>query len=320
MVGGNLKKKSIGIAAVCLVFIILIGYVAYEIATDPADEWYKDRIEYPLKSVNANDNSEYMLVREGFGNGDYPYAVITDTQMIKKNISVFSVDNIGKIYGTTPDGLFTLYKDGKYVTTTPFDSVYTKKIEYGTLEFRQVNKLQLYLLCGNDFFEQGENYSILWNKQNEKPYYSCFIHGENLESLDTVYWIDSTSHIDELPRPQKTYGDVVEFTALFPTYAGDESAYWYFRLSDYRLSQRHLNVKAIQENIIVCTDSDYRGSRIIVRDMFDKAVYYKEITGDFSEKADRLFLLNAEFTADGKLNAEYLGKDEQVHNTTFSLE
>ena len=314
-----MKKKSMFIIAVSLIFTTFIGVIIFEVATDPLSEEYKDRIEYPLEKVDVNDTSTYMLVKWQHSPVE-TYEVITDTQAIKDNKSAFSVDNKGEIYGTTADGVIWLFKDRKHIGTSVFDNTFTKKIEYGTLKFQQTNQLQYKLLVGYEIVDQGENYTILCDNRNEKPYYYCFAHGNDLHSIETVYLLNSDSNINKMAKPLKTINDILEFVAPFPTYAGNETRHWYFRLSDCKLSQSYLNVKAIQETIIACTYSDYKGPYIIIQDMFDKATYYKEISGDFSGQADRLFLLSAEFTTDGDFRAEYIGKDGQVHNDIFSLD
>ena len=102
--GEYLKKKTIiSIVSICLLLIVIISFIAYLDATDPLSEMYKDRIEYPLKSVDVNDTSNYMLVKWEHSPIE-KYEVITDTQAIKANVSTFSVSNKGDIYGTTPDG------------------------------------------------------------------------------------------------------------------------------------------------------------------------------------------------------------------------
>lgn len=314
-----MKKKSIVIlVSVCLIPIAFLGFIVYLVVTDPMADMYRDRIEYPLAKVNVTDNSDYLLVK-WHHNSPVTIEVITNTAAIKENASVFSVDNDGSIYGTTPDGLIYLYRDGELIDTVPFDDYFTRKIEYGTLQFRQVNELQYLLLDGYEIVEQGENFSILGNARNDEPYYYCFAHGEDLGSTETVYRLDSGDSLNKMPMPHKASSDLLEFIAPFPTYAGDETRHWFFRLSDLKLSESYLNVKTIQENFIVCTDSNYQGPRIIIRDVFDKAVYYREITGNFSEELDRLFLLSAEFS-EGSLCAEYVGSDGQVHNEIFSLD
>jgi len=282
------------------------------------NDMYKDKIEYPLAKVNISDTSDYMLVKWQHS-PEEKYEVITDTRSIKENASVFRIDNKGAIYGTTADGVFWLYKDGKQIGLAIFDNTLTRSIEYGTLQFQYINKLQYQLLVGHEIVEQGENHSILCDNRNEKPYYYAFAHGEDLKCTETVSLVNSESSLDKIAKPQRISNDLIEFTAHLQTYAGNETRHWYFRISDGKLSRSYLNVKVIQENIIVHADSDYRGPMIIVCDMFDKTGYYIEINGDFSKESDRLFLLSAEFTAEGNLIAEYIGDDGKVHNDIFSL-
>ena len=319
--GDNLKKKTIIVTiAVSLIFVVFIGFLIYEVATDPWNDMYGDRIEYPLAMVDVDDTSTYMLIKWQHSSPTSIYEVITDTQSIKDNADIFSVDNKGEIYGTTADGVFWLFKDGEQIDTSAFDNTLTREIEYGTLHFQEINELQYQLLIGSEVIEQSDNYSIVCNSKNANPYYYAFAHGNDLYSIKTVTLITSGSPLEKIPRPKEIANGILEFSASFPTYAGEETAHWYLRLSDLSLSQRYLNVRAIQNNKVVCTDSDYAGPKIVICDIFDKTMYYAEISGDFSEEADRLFLLSAEFTEDGKLLAEYIGNDGKTHTEMLSID
>ena len=199
----NLKKEDIFFITICIAIVTLIvGFIVYVYIADRNmwNEMYKDRVEYPLAKVDINDNSTYMLVKRHFSPVEI-YEIITDTQAIKDNKYNFSVDNIGTIYGTTPDGVILLFKDGEVIDTVLFDNTYTKKIEYGTLQFQQVNQLQYQLLIGYEIALQGESYSILRDNRSEIPYYYCFRHGDDLQCIETVYLIDSNINIDNIVRP-----------------------------------------------------------------------------------------------------------------------
>jgi|LSQX01.3.fsa_nt_gb hypothetical protein len=322
MGGEYLKKKTILlIISICLLFIVIISFIVYLDATDPWSKMYKDRTEYPLKLVDVNDSSNYMLVKWQHSPIE-KYEVITDTQAIKANTSTFSVNNKGDIYGTTPDGMIWLFKDGKQIDTVPFDNTLTKNIAYGTIQFQQVNQLQYQLLVGCEIIEQGENYSILSDNRNEKTYYYSFVHGDDIENVNTVYLLNFTSDINEIAKPQKINEDIVEFIEHKTNYARNKTRHWYFRLSDCKLSNWYWNVRAIKDNLIVYASSYMNGgiSRIIIHNMFDNSIDYKEIIGDFPEPRDDDFLLAAEFISDQKLKAEYIGKDGQVHNDVFSID
>ena len=215
-----------------------------------------------------------------------------------------------------------LFKDGKLIDAVPFDNTLTEKIEYGTIQFQQVNQLQYQLLIGYDIVEQNENYTILCDNRNEKSYYYSFAHGTDLGDIKTVYLLNSTSDINEIAKPQKINEDIIEFIEHSTNYAGNQTRHWYFRLSDYKLSNWYWNVRAIKDNLIVYASSYMEGgkSRIIIHDMFDNSINYKEIIGDFPEPRDDHFLLAAEFIADGKLKVRYIGKDGKVHNDVFSID
>jgi len=311
---GILPALLITFGVICGVVILFTGLYLWDINHDP----FRDRTEYPLAQVDVNDTSEYMLIKI-YHDDTTTYEVVTDTREIKANASIFSIDNDGTLYGTTNSGELFLYKDGEHIGYTPFDDNFTKKIEYGTLRFKEVNELQYRLLLGYEIIEQDENYTVLCYMQSEIPYYRCFIHGEDLESMETVRFLASYEDAEKKHMPRKIGDEIIEFSAPRHTYAGEETEYWYFRRSDGALNF-YPNVKAIRDNIVVFADYDSDGSRIVVCDMFDKAAYYKVINGDFSESERGLFLLSADFTADGTLRAEYIGKDGQVHSGVFSLE
>lgn len=157
MIGGEcLKKKSKNILLIfpmCLLIIATLSLIIYNVATDPWSEIYRDRTEYPLKLVDVNDNSNYMLVKWQHSPVE-KYEVITDTQVIKANTSTFSVDNKGEIYGTTSDGVIWLFKDGKQIDSVPFDNTFTKIIKYGTLQFEEIDQIQYKLLRDSEIIEQ----------------------------------------------------------------------------------------------------------------------------------------------------------------------
>lgn len=313
-----MNHNGIFTVAVSLILIAFIGFIVYEVATDPWNDMFKDRVEYPLAKVDVNDTSTYMLVKWQHS-PIQKYEVITDTQAIKDNKSVFSVDNDGDIYGTTAGGVIWLFKNGKQIDTVLFDNTLTKKIEYGTLQFQQINELQYRLLVGDEIAEQGENYSILRDNKNKEPYYSCFAHGDDLHSIETVYLLTSDSNIDKMAKPHKINEDIIEFIKHSSNYAGNQTWHWYFRLSDNKLSSMYRNVRAVKNNLMAYA-SDSGKSRIIIHDMFDKSADRKEIIGDFPDPWDDDFLLSAAFTSDGNIRATYIGKDGQAHNDVFSIE
>ena len=315
--GDGLNKKSVFIA-VSLVLAAFIGFIVYEIATDPWDDKYKDRVEYPLEKVDINDTSAYMLVKWQHSPME-KYEIVTDTQAIKDNKSIFSVDNNGQIYGTTADGVIWLFKDGKQIDTVIFDNTLTKEIDYGTLLFQQINELQYQLLIGYEIVRQEQNYTILCDNRNEKPYYSCFAHGDDLESISTVYLLNSDNNIHKMAKPNHINEDIIEFVEHSADNAGNQTRHWYFRISDIKLSSWYWNVRAIKDDLIIYASSYRNGgkSRMIIHNMFDQSIGYKEIIGDFPDPRDDDFLLTAEFMADGGIHAEYIGKDGHVHNDVF---
>lgn len=144
------KLKIVGWIVAIAIILTVAGFVIHAVLTDPfspssPNYYYKDRIVYPLEGVDINDDSEYMIVKWQHS-PEEKYEVVTDTKMIKDNISAFSIDNDGTIYGTTADGVITLYKDGEEVGYELFDNTYTRKIEYGTLQFTKIDESQLELL------------------------------------------------------------------------------------------------------------------------------------------------------------------------------
>ncbi|HEX2946583.1 MAG TPA: hypothetical protein VHT96_11585 [Clostridia bacterium] len=299
-------KKILIIAAICIIiFIVIISFIQI---FNPFD----NKTEYPLQLVDIDDNSQYILVKEFSG-----YEIITDTNLIKENTSNLKVVNNGTLYGTTPDGALLLFKDGKQIDCVWIDGTYTRKIEYGTLKFHKINKIQYMLLTGYEIVEKGEYFSILSNNQNN--YFFFFVHGLDLGSADNVYLLDSRDSADELPKLHRTSENVLEFIEYPSDYEGQPTAHWYFRLSDYKLSQMYLDVKDTKDNLIVYPASYMDGgqSRIIIHDMFDKSIGFKEIYGDFPQARDDNFLKTARFSENGELSAEYIGNDGQVHESTF---
>ena len=331
--GGDLKKRTVFIAG-GVIFAVFIGFVAYAavdyaIGNNRIGYDNKDRVEYPLKNVVLKDDSEYVLVKVQNGQ----YEVVADTKAIKKNKSAFRITNSDAMYEDNffcllpIDGTIMLFKDGRIIDDTGFDSTLTKKIEYGTLNFQPVNYLQYWLLIGYEIVEQDKNYTIIYGNMKESEtvarLYYYFVHGDDTQSPETVYLINNGRTMEELPKLRKLTEDVLEFTTsypVFPDYVEVETVHGYFRLSDCELRRGYSDVKAIKGNLIVYAQLKPKGPCIVIQDIFDETVYYKEIAGDFSEQAGRRFLLSAEFTADNKLKATYIGKDGQTRTEAFSLE
>jgi|GEM_PF-4912763 len=153
MVVRKRKWAWIVISIITVFTLLVLSWFIYVIRSDPfspysPNYYYRDRTEYPLEMVNAGDNSEYMLVK--WRHSPETYEVITDTQMIKENVSEFSIDNRGEIYGVTADGCIWLFKDSELIDTVIFDDTYTEKIEYGTLQFQEISLSQYELLRGEN--------------------------------------------------------------------------------------------------------------------------------------------------------------------------
>jgi hypothetical protein len=317
---------AIGSISVASVFFAFVGLVTYIVEPNIlcgtwAGVWYKIfegdevRVEYPLAKVDVNDDSEYLLVKTLYS-PDEKYEVVTDTRAIKANVSVFRVENMEEIYGTTAEGGIKLYKNGREIDHTPFDNMLPSKFEYGTLKFRQINELELYLFLRYVIMEQGDNYSIIYNNRADKPTYFCFAHGRNTESIDTVHYVHYGDSMSEMARPRKINDDMIEFVYPIETCARDETWHRIFRISDGKLSEAFLNVKAIHGSFVVSTK---RSQTILIRDIFDRDVYYKEIFVS-SRAYDRLFLLKAEFIPERKIRTEYVGADGRVRNEVFSMD
>ena len=137
------KNIVITAAAVFLIMAALIGLYAYIDDAYFNPERYRDRFEYPLYPLiyaDVNDDSEYLLVKRRY-NPPVSIEVITDTNAIKENAAVFYVHNKGEINAITPDGLIELYRDGERISSVSFDSINTISINYGTLQFEQVDEL-----------------------------------------------------------------------------------------------------------------------------------------------------------------------------------
>ena len=99
------ERGCIVSAVIVSIIGLSFGIIAvYSILNDPFNPsspnyYYRDRVEYPLEMVDVNDNSEYVIVKWQHGPTE-SYEAVADTQLIKDNAVVFSVDNDGTIYGT----------------------------------------------------------------------------------------------------------------------------------------------------------------------------------------------------------------------------
>lgn len=299
-----------------------IGWFIYEVATDPMNDLYKDQTEYPLTLVDEGDDAEYMLVIPPLQSGSGVYRVTTDTQAIKANKETFTVENLGALYGTTPDGLICLYKDGEYLSATPADGTLTKRITYGTLQFEQVNKLQHDVLCGYVVVDSSENHTTL-RSPDENAYYYRYAHGTDTESPDAkIIYMGSDKDLNNLPAPSAVNENILEFIQHYTNYAGDQTRHRYFRRSDGASTEGYSNVKAISDTVIVYAAyiNNGQASKIVVRDVFDESALRIAIADDtFPGKRDDQFLLAAEFTEDGALRAVYVGDDGEEHEGIFPV-
>ena len=143
-------------------------------------------------------------------------------------------------------------------------------------------------------------------------------------STADLFLVASESTRAKLPHPQNRYGSIVEFVTQV-NYPGADTFHWFFDLDELKLvgspGNPYHDVKAVYENLIVYPRWVNGGTnKIIIHDMFERDKDRRELTGDFSETQEEKFLLAAEFTTVGKLSAEYIGKDGQVHSEIFSLD
>jgi len=297
-------------------FDSLIKYFEEDIASANMP---KDRIEYPLAKVDVSDSSEYVLVKEDFFSFADTCEIVTDTAAIKANKDIFAVDNMSELYGTTPDGMFTLYKDGEWIDSVAFDAYCTKSIEYGTLEFEPINGLQLQLLLGAEILEEGETYTIV-RSAGKYPRCLVYAHGDDKLSPDKVFLVTDDSSPDELPHPTNRYGNIIEFVAIHEHWPGSDSSHWFFDSEELKLSDYYHDVKAVNGTMIVHPRWVNSGtSKIIISDMFDYKKGRREITGNFSETDIEKFLLEAEFRGKSELWVKYLLPNGEAEEMIYDL-
>ena len=320
-----IKSKHLKIIIKSIVFTFgifllgLIGYLAIDMyffdeLTGVLKGKYRDRVVYLLEKVDENDDSSYMLAKWCIHYEKYE--VVTDSQSIKDNKTIFKYYNSGKIYGTTADCVIHLLKDGTSIDYDLFDDHFTSDIEYGTIQFKRVNQLQYSLHLGASIIEEGKNYSIVSLEENGEEYYSFFVHGEDLHSLETVYYITGDK-LDrkKIEKPVEISKGVLEF--VYWDYR-DVEYHCYFRGSDNKLS-KCLQVKARKDNLILYEGFSGAYNKIVIHDIFDKDIGYQVLTGIYPKPQSRMFLLSAYFVSDSEVFIEYIGEDELVHEGIFSL-
>lgn len=96
----------------------------------------------------------------------------------------------------------------------------------------------------------------------------------------------------------------------------------YYSVSQNRLSEPFEYVVAISNHIVAYIDvsqkSPLEGRKLIIRDIFDRAVYCEEFTFDFSY-VDTPVVVAAFDDKGTKLQLTYLAGDEQIETTTLTL-
>lgn len=105
---------------------------------------------YLLQDMDKSTKDNYVLVRfhyDSVKTHDFMQEAVTDSKLLYENKNVFCIRNHKEAYGTTCEGFFDLYKNGKLIGKEIYDPnmEVTEQIDYGTLEnaFRVITKEQL---------------------------------------------------------------------------------------------------------------------------------------------------------------------------------
>jgi|GEM_PF-1759823 len=275
------------------------------------------RLDYLLKEVDVSDSSEYVIVRAKYRAGDIDYKAesvtyeaVTDTSAIKANKDIFSIINILKMpcVGPSTCDIFSLYKDGEWLDLAFYFPLHSRSIELGTLEFEPVNVLQYDLLSGAKVVEEGENYTIAYDAEDE--YYYLYAHGADKLSPDAVVFVTYEYTIEWMPRPTNKYGSIIEF-AIYDSYY---TKHFFFDTEELKVSESYSDIKAVNGNLIVYQEY-FEDAVIVVHDMLDTTKDRREII----LSSEEVTLLEAEFRSGTKLWLKYELLNGDIKEKTFNL-
>ena len=92
--------------------------------------------------------------------------------------------------------------------------------------------------------------------------------------------------------------------------------YWFYDIESGQISDTFSNISAIKEQKIVYMGFVGEDIRLIVRDIFDEEIYYKDFDRDFSNLAIlESVLLEAKFLDNDRIQIKYLSGTEQEEVT-----
>ena len=163
----------------------------------------------------------------------------------------------------------------------------------------------------NRVFESSSEHSRLYY-DNETFMYSYEVFNKKGELLEAKNELSGIVFLEEFSN------GIVHVAVSAGSYARYE---WFYDVENGKVSDKFFNISAIQDRKIAYMDFIEDEACLVIRDIFDKKIFYKEIYRDFFETAvPAAVLLDVEFADKDKISIRYLsGKEGNTVSETINL-
>lgn len=169
-----------------------------------------------------------------------------------------------------------------------------------------------HLLIKGDLCEESPFYKVFYDE--DRKLYSYQIFSTNGDKIDEVRNISGNLYV-ELISDSLLHAIIGS--------GSNSSQEWFYDIKNNRKSEEFFNISAIHDSTIVYMEftDDYE-IRLIIRDIFDTEVLYKEIIRDFSKTAvASTDLKNVTFINDKTIEVEYaIGSNYEIVKEIIMLE
>lgn len=220
-------------------------------------------------------------------------------------------------------GTFTLYKDGEFQSFICYDDELTMSIEYGTLFFADINRLQCDVMMGDTVCQQQDNYTIVESKKviDAEPRFRVYAHGGDTQSPYAVFVsVCALETPEQWHAPVARIGHTIEFT--HDDVCGEQAVtqHYYFDAETFTLSGPYSDAIWLGNgNIIYYSgSSDGKGS-LVVQDALAPAFYDTEIQLEDNQKSAS-FLISAEMLSGKELYLTYYKESGGVARVLYMIE
>lgn len=161
------------------------------------------------------------------------------------------------------------------------------------------------------FNDRGELVS-----QNE---HSCLFYNDETYTYSFEVYLKSGELLadESIPATSVVLEELSDSIVQVRAGAGTNAAnYWFYDIESGQISDTFSNISAIKEQKIVYMGFVGEDIRLIVRDIFDEEIYYKDFDRDFSNLAIlESVLLEAKFLDNDRIQIKYLSGTEQEEVT-----